>query len=65
MKIAVTIEGTSPGLLMHRFSVETETELVKETKKKKATYLKPAEEARQAAYLLDDGSLYQPAEHLY
>lgn len=69
-QIDVTIEGTPPGLLMHRFPEVTMAGLenpVKLAGKKKLT---PEEEAEYAAYRFEGkngekGGLCQPAEHIY
>jgi len=61
----VTITGSAPGLLMHRFDLEAEAEVqtkVKKTARKDDT---PESQAARGAYSFDDGGLYQPAEHIY
>jgi hypothetical protein len=62
-KFSVKIEGSAP-LLMHRFI--TSAEKPKEAKKqdRKGIVRDPEQEAKQAAYILPNGKLYQPAEHI-
>jgi len=51
----VVVEGTRP-LLHHKYTHVTGS-------KRSTTYV-PAEEAKKAAYLLEDGTAYQPAVHI-
>ena len=60
MVIGVTIEGISP-LLMHSPSALSNDQASTGRKTQKPT---PKEDAEAGAYRLDDGTLYQPAEHL-
>ena len=60
----VTIEGTAP-LLMHRFDEIAQAQLSGEVKKTKGAKETPAEQAERAAYRLENGNLYLPAEALY
>ena len=62
-KFSVKIQGAAP-LLMHRFI--TSAEKPKEAKKqdRKGIVRDPAKEAQNAAYILPNGKLYQPAEHI-
>jgi len=58
LTFAVEIEGLEPGLLQHRCPIEFAGTgpAIK--------YSKPEEEAEAAAYRMEEGNLYQPAEHL-
>jgi len=61
----VVIEGVAPGLLMHKFSAQAETELLSNTRKTNPKSETPAEAAEQVAYRDTEGKLCQPAEHIY
>ncbi len=58
----VTIQGVPPGLLQHR-----NTEVLPGKPPADAIKATPTieEEAEKAAYRLESGELYQPAEHIY
>ena len=61
--INVTVEGIGRGLLMHKFSNEAAAQLssvIKKVSKKRGS---EEEEAEKAAYRLENGNLYLPAEH--
>jgi hypothetical protein len=63
--VKAKIKGVEPGLLMHKFPLETEAELQTNTKKVGKHNLSAEEEAERAAYRLETGELYQPAEHIF
>jgi len=60
-KINAEITGIAP-LLQNRF--QTELFGANQSKSKKKVYI-PQEEAEKALYKMKDGSIYQPAEHIY
>ncbi|MBI4994712.1 hypothetical protein HZC21_03650 [Candidatus Peregrinibacteria bacterium] len=67
-KVAVVVEGTGRGLLMHRFSAEASAGIEKQVKKAREAKLTPQQEATLAEYRLDPGGdqpgqLFLPAEH--
>ena len=69
-QVDVTIEGASPGLLMHRFPEVTQAGLVNPVKLSGKKKDSPEAEAEYAAYRLEakngePGGLCQPAEHIY
>jgi len=64
-RIAVEIVGVEPGLLMHRFDMETEAGLMKSSGVVAKAKEPPGVDAEKAAYRLEDGRLYQPAEHIF
>lgn len=62
---AVEIQGLPPGLLMHRFSVGAQAGLASDTNPTASPSDTPEVQAEAAAYRLESGELYQPAEHIY
>lgn len=64
-KIEAVIKGIEPGLLMHKFADSTQVELQSNTKKAGRSVPTAQDEAEEGAYRLDNGELYQPAEHVY
>jgi len=64
-EIKTKICGVEPGLLMHRFSSRDAAALAGTSCKAGKVQPSPEEEARESAYTLPDGELYQPAEHIY
>lgn len=68
-RVAVVVEGTGRGLLMHRFSPEGQADLDRTVKKAGRVHSAPEIEAEQAAYRLDKadgqdkGQLCLPATH--
>jgi hypothetical protein len=62
-KFKVKIRGVVP-LLMHRFVSSNEKPQTAKKQGRKGKIYDNVEDAKQAAYLLEDGTLYQPAEHL-
>jgi len=63
--INVKVEGVPPGLLMHKFSLQTEKDLQSAVKQKHATRPTAEMDAEEAAYRDDEGRLVQPGEHIY
>lgn len=64
-QVDATIEGSPPGLLMHRFPEVTQAGLVNPIHLAGKKKLTAEEEAELGEYRLENGDLCQPAEHLY
>jgi hypothetical protein len=62
---AVEIVGSAPGLLMHKFDVEAEADVQAKVKKRARKDDTPEAQAERGAYRMEDGTLFQPAEHIY
>ncbi len=58
------IEGIAP-LLMHRFDEGAQADLEQQVKKAKRDLGTPEDQAERAAYRLENGNLYLPAEAIY
>jgi len=65
VEVEVEVEGLAPGMLMHKFGIETEAALVKSSRGAGKAKVDPKKEAENSAYRLDNGDLYQPAEHIF
>lgn len=63
--VKAIIEGVEPGLLMHKFSAISAAEAELTVKKSGKHIPTAANEAEEGAYRLENGELYQPAEHIY
>ncbi len=65
VRIGVSIEGVSPGLLHHRFPELVMRGMVTPVKLAAKVRATPEEEAEMAAYRMVDGLLAVPSEHIY
>lgn len=61
----VEIQGVPPGLLMNKFGVEAQTQAENEVQPTKSEHGTPEEQAEPVAYRLANGTLCQPAEHVF
>src|SRR3990172_13261194 len=64
-QIDVTIKGTAGGLLMQRFRDETMADSRSAFKRVGTPHGTPEQQAAFSAYFLEDGTLCQPAEHIF
>ena len=63
--VNVTITGTEPGLLQHKFGAAVEAGLQNPVKRKDGNKYEPSEEAEAACYRDGEGHLVQPGEHIF